>query len=82
MGEHEADPIPAPGPGRFIADPAVRRWIYSVAAASITVLKIYGLIDEEQAKAWADWLMAVVGLGALALAIPNTPKTQGEPPRD
>lgn len=71
MGDHIDT---TPNPGRWVPDPAVRRYIYGVVVALIPVLVGFGLISPEQVQLWLNLAAAVLGLGATALALPNTPK--------
>ena len=61
-------------PNRWIPDPAVRRYLYGVVAVMIPILVGFGVISPEQVQLWLNLAAAVLGLGATALALPNTPK--------
>ena len=68
MGDH------AGTPNRWIPDPLIRRYIYGVVLAFIPILVGFGVISPEQVQLWLNLAAAVLGLGATALALPNTPK--------
>ena len=62
--------------------PAVRKWIYGIAAAAIPVLVLFGVVAAEDTQVWLNFAAAVLGLGAAGLALPNTPsKATDEGPR-
>ena len=57
------------GRGRFITDPAVRRWVYGIALALGPVLMAYGILDEQ------TWPLIAALVGAVlvpGLAVANT----------
>lgn len=55
----------------IIADPRVRRWLYAVTTAALAVAGVYGIVDGNQAAAWAGLAAAVT-----ATAAANTPTQQ------
>ena len=57
------------GRGRFITDPAVRRWIYGIALAVGPILVAYGLLDEQS---WPLWVALVGAVLVPGLAVANT----------
>jgi len=57
-----------------IQDVATRRYIYAVAAASVPLLLLLKIITPDYVDVILNWLSAVLGLGAPALAFTNTPK--------
>ena len=61
-------------PNRWIPDPLIRRYIYGVVLAFIPILVGFGVISPEQVQLWLNLTAAILGLGATALALPNTPK--------
>ena len=62
--------------------PAVRKWIYGIAAAAIPILVLFGVVAAEDTQVWLNFAAAVLGLGAAGLALPNTPsKDPDEGPR-
>lgn len=42
--------------------PQVRRWAYGVTTAGLFVLGVYGVVDGNQAAAWAGLAAAVTGM--------------------
>lgn len=58
----------------IIQNPAVRRYIYIVAAAVIAVLVLLGFVVEDQVQVWLNLVAALLGLPVAGLAAPNTPK--------
>lgn len=54
-----------------LVNPDVRRWLYGVTAAALTVAGIYGIIDGQQLAAWMGLAAAMFGL-----AIANTPASE------
>lgn len=60
-------------PNRWIADPAVRLWLYGILAAAAPIGVAYGLITVEQGGLWLALASALLGVGNL-LAARNTPR--------
>lgn len=58
----------------IIHNPAVRRYIYIVAAAVIAVLVLLGFVVEDHVQVWLNLVAALLGLPVAGLAAPNTPK--------
>ena len=56
-----------------IKDPATRRYLYKVCIAVILLLQVMRLIPGDYVTPIINVATAVLGLGAPALAIPNTP---------
>jgi predicted cobalt transporter CbtA len=59
-------------PNRWVPSPAVRRWLYGIAAAVAALLIGYGVLTIDQAGLWLALAGAVL-LGAPLLAGANTP---------
>ena len=51
--------------------PHVRRWAYGCATAGLVVAGAYGIVDGQQAAAWAGLAAAVTGM-----AFANTPSRE------
>ena len=58
-----------------IQDPKVRAYIYAIVIAAIPLLQFFRLIDAEAVPLIVNIVTAVLGTGAAALALPNTPNT-------
>ena len=65
-----------PGPARIgpIAPPAVRRWLYGIAAAVAPIATAYGLVTDEQSVLWLNLAGAVLFI----MAVGNTPSRPAE----
>lgn len=48
-----------------------RRWAYSVAAATVPLGVLYGVVSGEQGAAWLIWGGALLGVAGLAAAHPT-----------
>jgi len=57
----------------MIQDPKVRAYIYGVVLAVIPLLQFFRLIPGEAVPLIVNIVTAVLGTGAAALALPNTP---------
>ena len=57
----------------MFADPKVRAYIYGVVLAVIPLLQFFRLIDGDAVPLIVNIVTAVLGTGAAALALPNTP---------
>ena len=49
----------------IITNPAVRKWIYGIATAALTVLGVYGIVTGAQITAWSGLASAITGLAAI-----------------
>jgi len=56
-----------------IKDPRTRAYIYSVVLAVIPLLQFFRLIPGDAVPLVVNIVTAVLGTGAAALALPNTP---------
>lgn len=56
---------------KTLQDPAVRRWLYTITAAAIALLGVYGLLDGQQIAAWMGLAAAVLGLAAAKTPTPH-----------
>ncbi len=65
-----------PGLARIgpIAPPAVRRWLYGIAAAVAPIATAYGLVTNEQSVLWLNLAGAVL----FVMAVGNTPSRPAE----
>lgn len=65
-----------PGPARIgpIAPPAVRRWLYGIAAAAAPIATAYGLVTDQQAVLWLN----LAGAALFVMAVGNTPSRPAE----
>lgn len=65
-----------PGPARIgpVAPPAVRRWLYGIAAAVAPIATAYGLVTDEQSVLWLNLAGAVL----FVMAVGNTPSRPAE----
>ena len=61
-----------------IKDPATRRYLYKVSIAVILLLQVMRLIPGDYVASIVNVATAVFGIGAPALAIPNTPDGRHE----
>ena len=61
-------------PLRGILTPAVRRWLYGIAAAVAPLATVYGLVTEQQAVLWLN----LVGALLFTIAVGNTPARPSE----
>lgn len=61
----ELEPTPDYGGPRWLTA-ARRRWLYTCAAAAMPLLTLYGVLDAQQAAAWAGAAAGVLGLGLAA----------------
>lgn len=60
---------------KALQDRKTRRWLYSISAAVILLLGIYGVLDGQQIAGWMSLAAAVLGLAAY-----KTPdQEEGEP---
>lgn len=65
-----------PGPDRFIPSPAVRRWLYGIAAAVVPALVLLDVVTGEEGAAWLAVAGAILGVPVLGLAAANTPPSR------
>lgn len=65
-----------PEPTRIgpIAPPAVRRWLYGIAAAAAPIATAYGLVTDQQAVLWLN----LFGAALFIMAVGNTPTRPAE----
>ena len=56
-----------------IRDPKVRAYIYGIVLAVIPLLQFFRLIPGDAVPLVVNIVTAVLGTGAAALALPNTP---------
>lgn len=56
--------------------PQVRRWAYRVTTAGLVVLGVYGVVDGQQAAAWAVLAAAVTGMASAN--VPQADDYQGQ----
>ena len=56
-----------------LSNPNTRAQIYKLAAAVFAVLVLHGLLTAEQAAAYGEVILQVLGVAALLLAGANTP---------
>lgn len=61
-------------PNKWIAAPKTRLWLYGVILAVLGLLVVYGIVNIEQASAWAIVAAAALGIGGVALAARNVPR--------
>lgn len=66
----ELEPIEDYGGPRFPTAPR-RRWAYTVLAAAMPLLVLYGVLTAEQAAAWAGAAAGVLGLSLAAAKTTN-----------
>ena len=59
-------------------DERTRAYIYRVVLAVLPLLVFYGLVGEAEAAEYALVAAAVLGVGADALAVKNTPSPRGD----
>ena len=59
-----------------IKNPETRKYLYKVAIAVILLLQVMRLIPGEYVASIVNVATAVFGIGAPALAIPNTPERE------
>ena len=55
-----------------------RKWLYGVSMAAIPLLILAGKLTNEQAAAVLNFIAAVLGVGAPAMALKNLPPKDGE----
>ena len=66
-----------PGPARIgHPTPAVRRWLYGIAAAAAPIAAAYGLVTDEQSVLWLN----LIGAALFVMAVGNTPSRPTEDP--
>jgi hypothetical protein len=58
-----------------ITDVKTRRYIYTVAIASVPILLLLKIITPEYVDVLINWVAAVLGVGVPALARANAPAT-------
>ena len=64
-----------PGPARIgPPPPAVRRWLYGIAAAVAPLVTAYGLVTDEQSVLWLN----LAGAALFIMAVGNTPSWPAE----
>ena len=64
-----------PGPARIAPPPpAVRRWLYGIAAAVAPLVTAYGLVTDEQSVLWLN----LAGAALFIMAVGNTPSRPAE----
>ena len=61
-----------------LKDPATRRYIYGIVLAVIPLAQFFRLIPDETVPLIINIVTAVLGTGAAALALPNTPDGRHE----
>lgn len=66
MSTHTTDPRP-------LVPAQVRRYLYPLALAVISLAVAYGLIEGEQAAAWTNLAAAITGMGVAALGTAYRP---------
>jgi len=59
-----------------IRNPETRKYLYKVCIAVILLLQVMRLVPGEYVPAIVNVATAVFGIGAPALAIPNTPERE------
>lgn len=57
-----------------LVPPAVRRWLYGIAAAAAPLATVYGLVTEHESVLWLNLAGAVL----FTMAVGNTPTRPGE----
>lgn len=63
---------------RFMT-PEVRTWIYSIALAVLSLLGIYGVLEEGQIERWAQLAAAILGVIASGTAVAYRPTRKPHP---
>lgn len=65
-----------PGPAHIgpIVPPAVRRWLYGIAATVAPLAVVYGYVTDQQAALWLN----LAGSVLFIMAVGNTPARAGE----
>lgn len=69
MAEHATET-----PNKIVVSPALRKAIYSLAAALGALLVVLGLVTPDVVSAWLSVIGQAVTVASLLLAVVNVPK--------
>lgn len=63
-------------PNVWVANPAVRKYLYLAVAFVVAGLVVFGLVSEEQIAEWAALTVSLLTVGTHLLAAANAPATK------